>query len=160
MREIFSCRSRMYPRVTKIFWSRSLNTQESLRLLQPSHGWDPEHLIFCLRHRTQLRKVSDYDSRVALRFPGFSSTYAFGDRLATRGVSPAMSVVGVMAANTETCAGCYYLQSGGAITAESQGSLSSLLESTGDKRRFGRMETWSTAPNRRCWLITFLGILL
>lgn len=61
----------MYPRVTKIFWSRSLKTQESLRLLQPSHGCDPEHLIFCLRHRTQLRKVSDYDSRVALRFPGF-----------------------------------------------------------------------------------------
>ena len=46
------------PCVTNTFRSILLKMQGSLRLLQLWHGLEPEHLVFCLWHRTQLSRES------------------------------------------------------------------------------------------------------
>lgn len=83
--------------------------QVNFRLLQPSHGCVPEHLIFCLRHRVQLDRVSvSYETQKHRKKWGKDrgclkekksnnniekykkKTYAFKDLFVTRDPLPAM----------------------------------------------------------------------
>lgn len=80
-----------HPLVTKTFWSRSSKMQVSLRLLQLSHGCDPEHLIFCLRHRAQLVLCQTHQQRLSYSY--IRCTHAFEDFLTTRFLFPAIILV-------------------------------------------------------------------
>lgn len=65
------------PSVTRTFWSILLKVQDTFRLVQLSHGFEPEHLIFCRLHRSQLCDVSSarHYFRVSL-----GHTHTFDDR--------------------------------------------------------------------------------